>query len=243
MSNNPKRQNIFHFRQFSVIDEVNPMKIGSDSVLLGALTKIPTKDSCQILDIGTGCGIIALILAQRNGNANITGIEIYDKGAAEAIENVAKSPFSNRIQINNIDANCFNPRHKFDLIVSNPPFFAASLVSPNDLRTAARHEHSLTPKALFRIANGLLETDGLISVVYPTDREADIQFSAALEGFYPQSITRVISIQGKTPKRTIWQFSKQSCAAVADTLVMHNSDGTPTQEYISLVSPYYLRVK
>jgi len=133
--------NNFHFKKFSISQEKSVFKIGTDGVLLGAAADISGSES--ILDIGTGTGLIALMLAQRSG-AFLTAIEPDKDSFEEASENIRRSPWSHRIQIENITLQEFNPQKEFDLIVTNPPYFTGSLRNPDEKKASARHNVSLS---------------------------------------------------------------------------------------------------
>ena len=140
----------FQFKQFTVFHDRCAMKVGTDGVLLGAWTR--TGQGCSILDIGTGTGLIALILAQRIPDARITAVELDREAALQAAENVRNSPWAARIEVVEADIRQYATRvsHPFDIIVSNPPFFNSSLHSPSEARTQARHTDSLSYAELFQ---------------------------------------------------------------------------------------------
>ena len=132
---------MFRFKQFTVCDERSAMKIGTDGVLVGAWADV--EDDWRILDVGTGTGLIALMLAQRNASAKIVGIDISHEAVEEARDNFSRSPWATRLSAIEGDVCGFEGSEKFDHIVSNPPYFVDSLHSPDALRTMARHTSSL----------------------------------------------------------------------------------------------------
>ena len=162
-------QPYFQFKQFTVWHDKCAMKVGTDGVLLGAWT--PVKSSVRILDIGTGTGLVALMLAQRS-TASITALEIDEAAAAQATENINRSPWKNRIEVIQQDFKHYSSKNgisKFDTIVSNPPYFNASLKCSDEQRNKARHNDSLTYEELLAGVSGLLSQEGTFTIVIPMD--------------------------------------------------------------------------
>lgn len=145
------------------------MKVGTDGVLLGAWA--PVESSKRILDVGTGTGLISLQLAQRNSDAIITAIEIDEAAAGQAKENVARSPWSNRIEIVCCDFRNYASKEKFDLIASNPPYFIDALRCPDEQRRLARHTGELNYELLFRNSTRMLSEQGGVSIIVPAEVE------------------------------------------------------------------------
>lgn len=196
----------FKFKQFTVHQNRCAMKVGTDGTLLGAWVSVPS-DSVRILDIGTGTGLIALMLAQRAPEAIITGIDIDADAVCQAIENVEASPFADRIQIVQADASDYKAE-PFDIIVSNPPFFVDSLTCPDNQRTMARHTASLTYTTLMRSAFKLLTDKGRFSVIIPFDGRSLLESEASLAGFIMSRICAVKTTPNKQPKRFLIEFQK-----------------------------------
>lgn len=217
------------------------MKVGTDGVLLGAWCAIPGGE-CKVADAGCGTGIISLMIAQRNPRAVITGIEIDAEAAAEATENVEFSAFASRIGIKHEDFLELNQSERFDLIVCNPPFFTESTKSPDEARAAARTEGSLSVKALMAKSAELLSENGTIALVAPTARDNGILFDAALAGFNPLRKCHVVTVAGKAPRRTLWQFSKTAQPTETSTLVITDTSGTYSEDYLNLVRDFYLNL-
>ena len=149
----------FRFKQFVVNQDKTAMKVGTDGVLLGALTNI-CYEPAQILDIGTGTGLVALMLAQRFENSEIDAVEIDTEASEQALSNFNLSPFANRLSVINIDISDYTPKKKYNLIVSNPPYFVNSLKASDKQRTMARHTDSLSFSALAVAVRRLLAPDG-----------------------------------------------------------------------------------
>ena len=163
-------KNSFQFKQFTVYQERCAMKVGTDGTLLGAWANAPEGPS-SILDIGTGTGLVALMMAQRFPEATIHGIDIDTEAVAQATENVARSPFASRIMINRCDATKITDMEGYDAIVCNPPYFVDALTCPEAQRTMARHATTLNYKSLAKIAKKLLKPHAVLSVVIPVEYE------------------------------------------------------------------------
>jgi tRNA1Val (adenine37-N6)-methyltransferase len=165
----------FQFKQFVVNQEDCAMKVGTDGVLLGAWFDF--KENGSVLDIGTGTGLIALMAAQR-GADSVVAVEIDEKAARQAAENVASSKWKDIVTVVHSDIACFSDDKRFDAVVCNPPFFRDSLRSPDSVRSQARHNDTLSYEKLAEMANCLLSDSGLFSLVLPYDM-ADTFISVA----------------------------------------------------------------
>mgnify|MGYP002521617727 FL=1 len=197
----------FQFRQFTVRQSRCGMKVGTDGTLLGAWAQAP-EDQSRILDIGTGTGLIALMMAQRFPKAVVTGIDIDADAVSQARENVMESPFSDRITIQQCDVLQFNDTDGFDAIVCNPPYFVDSLTCPDEQRTTARHTVTLSFEGLAKAAFRLLKTDGIFSVVIPTDNRSSMETAARMEGFFLSRVCLIKTTPQKEPKRQLIEFRK-----------------------------------
>lgn len=228
---------MFAFRQFSVDDSKCAMKVGTDAVILGAYAEVASAG--RILDIGTGCGVIALILAQRAPEASIEGIEIDYHSAHQAMENAARSPFSEKIKIYHTPLQEFIPTAPYHLIVSNPPFFERSLPSPDRSRHLARHQETLTNDELLSFATKHLADTGFFSVIIPHLREKDFLQKAASHSFF---LRRHLEVYSKPDKkiRSVMEFSRgKSDAVVSDFITIRNNVGTRTEKYSALTKNFY----
>lgn len=230
----------FQFRQFSVIHERSAMKVGTDGVLLGAWCGDLT-NPLQIADIGTGCGLIALMMAQRFPLAQVEAIEIDTAATEEARENAKRSPWAHRIKIENIDFNDWHPDCRFDILVSNPPFFSESLHSPDNRRAQARHASSLSPLSLIRRAAELLTPTGVLSMITPTGCASEIEWEATLHHLHLNRRTDILTSPNQLPKRILWEFGITERSAIFDSLTVRCADGNSfTKEYSSLTAQFYL---
>ena len=194
----------FKFRQFTVHQDRCAMKVGTDGTLLGAWAR----GGMLVLDIGTGTGLIALMMAQRFPNSQIVGIDFDPVAVEQARENVAASPFLN-IDIIEADAKTYNvQRSTFNVIVSNPPYFTDSLKCPDAQRSLARHSSSLLYGELMTVVNRLLADDGEFSVVIPFDCKALLESEAALAGLFKVRECAVKTTPKKQPRRYLLAFRK-----------------------------------
>ncbi|MDE6490619.1 MAG: methyltransferase, partial [Muribaculaceae bacterium] len=180
------------------------MKVGTDGVLLGAWFDMPAGSS--VLDVGTGCGLIALMAAQR-GASSVDAVEIDQAAAGEARRNVASSPWHEMIGVMNADFITADLRCRYDRIVSNPPFFVTGEHAPDSSRAAARHEGSLTIAALLTRSRALLAPGGRVAMITPADRYDDVVTQAAFAGLDPVRLCRVSTKEGKPPVRIMWEFA------------------------------------
>lgn len=229
----------FTFKQFTVYHDKCAMKVGTDGVLLGSWA--PVADAGRILDVGTGTGLIALLLAQRNAQACVTAVEVDAAAALQAEENVARSPWPERVRVVCTDFCDFRCAERFDLIVSNPPYFIDALQCPDGQRNTARHAAGLNYASLFRHSAELLAEDGKVCVIVPCETERQAEDAAWMQGLYPEHRTRVFTKEGKPPRRVLATFGKKLCALREDTLYISAPDGSYTEAYKALTGPFYLK--
>ena len=241
------KSNTFHFQQFTIHQERCAMKVGTDGVLLGAWAK----GGKRILDIGTGTGLIALMMAQRYPHAEVVGIDIDAEACIQARENVAQSPFQRQVHIVQTPLQEFHlpsPTHLemavgecFDSIVSNPPYFIHSLKNPDSKRTLARHADSLSPRDLFDGVKRLLAEDGIFSIIIPSDRMNDFLAEGYFYHLYPSRRCFVKTLPAKPPKRCLLSFCKQHPTTMEETIVnMMESPTVRSEWYKKLTEDYYL---
>lgn len=221
------------------------MKVGTDSIVLSSL--VPGISPNNVLDIGTGSGIIALCMAQIYLSTNIMAIDIDKNSISEASLNFKNSKFHSRLIAMEIDLLKFSNtiEEKYDLIITNPPYFISSLESPNQTRNKARHTSSLSYDMLIESSKELLSHKGILSIILP-NKESSI-FIEKARGFKFNLIKRV-SIYSKPNKeceRVVLNLRAENKSSdLIETqeynLTLRNIDNTPTQEYISLVSKFLL---
>ena len=234
------REKTFRFKQFAVVNDRTAMKVGTDGVLLGAWC--PVCGAQRVLDVGTGCGVIALMVAQRNGQALIKGIDIDPGSIEEAGLNFANSPWSDRLTAQLLDFNKLESRERYDLIISNPPYFTDSLLPPDAARTLARHTATLSYRQLIEGAAQRLTDDGSLALISPTEAEGTIIEAATFASLPLRRLTRVIPFEGGAAKRILWLLSRRDIPYHEDTLTIAHRDGTFTSEYIALTGDFYLKM-
>ena len=233
----------FQFKRFTVWHDRCAMKVGTDGALLGAWADVGGRR--RILDVGTGTGLIALMLAQRNEAALVDAIDIDADACAQARSNAAKSPFAGRIHIHHTPLADYRPPEgtRYDLIVSNPPYFADSLPCPDDKRRVARHAGSLDLPDLLRDSLALLAPDGLIALILPFDRRETLLAHAREASLYPVAETHVSSVEGKAPKRLLVALSPRIAeAARAIPLAIETPEHHYTEGFTRLMRDFYLKI-
>lgn len=231
----------FSFKKFTIYHDKCAMKVGTDGVLLGAWT--PTNNAMRILDVGAGTGLISLQLAQRNSMAKIIAIEIDAMAAEQAKDNVARSPWAERIKIVCCDFKDYQSENRFDLIVSNPPYFIDATKCPADERNMARHTGNLNYELLFSKSAHLLNGKGLLSIIVPTEMEKHVLDAAWNNKLYLQHRTNVYTKPGKTCRRLLLCFGFSNTKwETTDDLFIESKQGGYTTEYINLTKDFYLKM-
>ena len=232
----------FSFKQFTVFHHQCAMKVGIDGVLLGAWATV--ENSLRVLDIGTGTGLIALMLAQRC-DALIEAIDIAPDAIIQATENVNLSPWKNRIAIHEIALQDFSSKVKdaYDLIVSNPPYFVNSTKSPLVSRTTARHTDTLTHEELLQHACKMLNPKGRICLILPlTEAQACKNYALQLGLFITKEVT-VFPKPNAAAKRLLLEFSLIECESITTELVIESSVRHQySEEFSILAKEFYLKL-
>lgn len=231
---------VFQYKQFTVCQKHAAMKVGTDADLLGTLAA----GGHHILDIGTGTGIISLMMAQRFPDATIEAIDIDDNAIIDATENFANSPFASRLSLEKISFQDFlkrNPEPIYDCIVCNPPYFDKSTESNNLSRTRARHTSSLPFSVLIEGAYRLLKDEGVFSVCIPPEVLEEFSAECIFKGFWLKAMYKVKSIPEKEPKRYIL-VHKKGCPVTPDiqTYCMRNSDKSRSAWYNDLLRDFHI---
>jgi len=224
------------------------MKVGTDGVLLGAWCPIHLPFGhlpFTILDVGTGSGLIARMLMQRCPEADVEGIDIDEAAVEQARENGVKA-YCAKLQewgVSEYDLDAMN-KDKYDLIVSNPPYFQNSLKNPDEGRKTARHTDTLSYAELVKHSARLLKEDGQLAVILPAEAEAEVRQLAAAEGLYITRATRVYSKENKKTKRVLlafrFQISDFKFQILEDTLVLEDEKGGRSAAYSELCKDFYL---
>jgi tRNA1Val (adenine37-N6)-methyltransferase len=231
----------FRFKQFTIHQDRCAMKVGTDGVLLGAWTNIG--EAKRILDIGTGTGLIALMLAQRSG-AVIDAIEIDRDAADQATENAKSSPWNEQIRIyhTSIQEYISQGQH-YDLIVTNPPYFYNALTAPDPKRTLARHNQQLGLSELLHGVKNLLTSDGRLGIILPVEVFDIFVGLAEKAGLYPSRKTLVTPSPAKLVKRILAEFSFYEIEALQSELIIEKyGRHVYSEEYIALTKDFYLKM-
>lgn len=215
------------------------MKIGTDGVLLGAWTT--AQNPKKILDIGTGTGLILLMLAQRFPQAKLTGIEIDENAFLEAQFNVSESIFKEKCSVTYTSLQEFSSEEEFDLIVSNPPFFEFTH-KENSARNTARQQSNLSFDELILKAEKLLSSDGKFAVIIPYESENYFVKLSEKSVLFPEKITRVKGNENADFKRCLMIFSRKNSEIEINELIIEISRNVYTQDYISLTKDFYLKM-
>jgi tRNA1Val (adenine37-N6)-methyltransferase len=232
--------NWFSFKQFTVNQEKAAFKVGTDAVLLGAFASAEGTD--KILDIGTGTGVIAFMLAQRC-NAQLVAIEPDYESFAEATENASNCKWKERIIVVNSDLQSYFPDNiLFDLIVTNPPYFTDSLKGPDQRKNASRHNDSLSSGDILKGASRLLAENGRLQLILPY-AEGNIFIAEAVEyGFYCNHILKIRPLPTSEIRRLILTFSRKQLKPSEKFLTIeHGARHEFTDDYKNLTKDFYLK--
>jgi tRNA1Val (adenine37-N6)-methyltransferase len=226
---------MFHFKQFSVKQKPNTFKIGTDSVLLGSWATIGQN---RILDVGTGTGIISLMLAQRYPEAVIRALEIDPKSTELASFNFANSKFCDRLSCKNEDFLKSHFRDKIDHIISNPPYFSNSTKS--EKLSNARHDDLMPLDAFFKKSVSVLTKKGDIQMILPIQRFDHVLKTSEECGFSLDRLTKVKDQEKSGPKRILARFSFQKKTShLEDELILKNEDGSFHEQYKDLTNSFH----
>lgn len=230
----------FQFKKFTILQDRCAMKVGTDGVLLGAWTN--TNNTPKILDIGTGTGLIALMLAQRS-KATIDAVEIDQDAAMQARENVEKSPWKDRIKIHHAAIQDYpnSAQKRYHLLVSNPPFFENVSKSSKPSRTVARHTDFLSQADLLQVTEKLLDSSGRLAVIYPCEEADKFQKKAEDIGLFCERKLSVKPNHNRPIKRILMEFSPQKLPTQESAIAIESSRHVYTPEFIALIQDFYLK--
>jgi tRNA1Val (adenine37-N6)-methyltransferase len=236
------RNSYFQFKQFRIVQERSAMKVGMDGVLLGAWADVSGAD--RILDIGSGTGLIALMLAQKNASAQIDAIEIEQEACEEAIFNVQQSNWSTRINVycQSFQEFAAKTENKYDLILSNPPFFSNGVKAPVENRAQARHADALPLDFLISGAANLLRENGRIALVLPAEQLQEVENLTKRSGLFLSRLCRVKPNPIKSDFRILVEMTNKSTTLQEENLMIEfekHHDYTP--EYRALTRDFYLK--
>lgn len=277
----------FQFKQFTVWHDRSAMRVGTDGVLLGSWASVDglgegaqyaiadrldasaglsvsSASLCpRLLDVGTGTGLIALMLAQRLACARVVGVEVDDASAFQAEENVRRSPFSGRVEVVHTDFRDYTDALHFDLIVCNPPFFTETLQCPDPGRNRARHVDGLSWHTLLAHSAQLLRPAGRVALIVPARVAAEVEAAACQVGLILRRRTKVSTRPGKPCRRVLleWGWHQRAFTGTEDgqdaleirphqpqpqppldeELCLEDEDGRPSRGYVALTRAFYLK--
>ena len=238
MANKP-----FQFKEFLIQQDRCAMKIGTDSVLLGAWTSI-TKQTFSILDIGAGTGILSLMLAQRSFAELIDAIEIDDSAYEQCVDNFEQSPWGDRLFCYHASLEAFAEEieDKYELIICNPPFYSEDYKTDNTQRDLARFQDAMPFNHLLESVSKLLSDNGTFSVVIPAKEENTLTKLAAQFNLFPNRILHVKGNPTSEIKRSLLEFSFKENNIIEENLTIEIERHQYTEAYINLTKDFYLKM-
>lgn len=232
----------FRFKQFEIQQDRCAMKVGTDGVILGAWTCVERRN--RVLDVGTGTGLLALMLAQRATGASVDALEIDPEAAAQATENVAASPYSDRILVHQGSFQDFLEQPglpEYDLVVCNPPYFSDSLRPVDDGRTIARHDERLTLHELIHGTSGLLSNEGALSLVLPAEVSERVISLARNTGLHLHRLLHIHPVPGRPAKRVCMELGRKKQFVREESLIIEKGGRRRySEDYSRLTGPFYL---
>ena len=231
----------FQFKQFRVEDDCSSMKVGTDAVLIGAWTYVGNVEN--ILEIGTGSGIISLMLVQRS-DAKITAIDIDKNSVTQATRNFNKSPWSKRLKAFHFSLNNFKKgqSEKYDLIVSNPPFFIDSLKSPNKNKTLSKHTDTLSYSDLILGLVHFLSPQGRACIILPFTESKSFINHARIENLFLNKQLFIKPKKDKPANRVLMEFSFNKTSLEENEIYLREADNSFSVDYKNLCKDYYLNL-
>lgn len=225
----------FNFKRFSVAQSKDVFRVGTDAVLLGALCSVDHQKT--VLEVGTGTGIISLMIAQRNTSAMLIAIDINPDAAELATKNFKESPFSSRLNCLGEDFNNFSTETKFDLIVCNPPYFAEN---DSDKDVIARQQTALTFESFIRNSHKLLSENGIISVIIPSESKDLFLEKCDQFNLHLQRIIVIAGIKNGKPKRVILEVGSKQKETQIENFTIESSPRVYSKQYLDLTQDFHL---
>lgn len=231
--------NYFAFKQFTIHQDLCAMKVTTDACIQGALAHEIT--SCNhILDIGTGTGLLALMLAQMHPEATLDAVELDALAAQQAAANFRASPFAQRMHLHHNDITKFFPSVQYDYIICNPPFFINSLKNPDAALSAARHQASLNLHSLLKTAQRLLLPHGIINILLPTQEQEALQYIAQQEGLHIKKMILIKHQPERPVKRIVTLLQLEPTNCEEEEMHIYESQGMYSAAFTQLLAPFYL---
>ncbi len=229
---------VFSFKFFDIRQSGSAMKVGTDAMVLGAL--VDAKQANKCLDIGTGTGVLAMMIAQRNEGVIIDAIEINDEAFKDCLHNFEQSPWSHRLNVQKGDILKCDIQKHYDLIISNPPFYRNTLQNIDDSKSLARHEAHLKSHDLLSVISGHLTEVGTCWLIFPYVDLSQWQKEAAESGLFPKKIVSISGKYGDEPNRAVVCFSKNNNETIVEEqLSVRDKEGNYTGEYIQLTENFH----
>lgn len=234
----------FEFKQFKIHQDKTAMKVGTDGVLIGAWTELPLTG--KVLDIGTGTGLLALMMAQRNPELLIHAIEIDEAASIQALQNIKESKWPDRISVEHISFQeyVFSTNERFDLIITNPPFFNSGVKAPGTERSIARHADALPPEVLIEGVKKLLKPEGTFTAILPTDAYEKLLLAAIHAGFFEYRKLLVYPTLKKPMVRILSQWTKKEHKEpeIRELVIEPSGRHQYSDEYKALTRAFYLKI-
>lgn len=231
-------RSIFEFKQFSLHHGNPGLKISTEACLFGAWSSLKAQGKC--LDIGTGCGLLASMLAQANPTCSTKALEIHPEVAKIASENFNRSPFKERLQAIEANVLTFKSEEKFDFICSNPPFFTNHLAASDEAKHMAIHADHLSPVDLAASIDRLLTKEGEFAVLYPADVLAQFEQSLQVNGLFLHEKVTIHSNPSSPVLRVMANGSRKNNPIKQDRINIKTELGEYSPEFIELLRPYYI---
>lgn len=231
---------VFRFKQFELKQSEQVFKIGTDAVLLGAWAHASANENPQnILDVGCGTGIVSLMLAQRYPQSNVCAIDIHQEASATCFENFQSSPFKQRLDVHNSSLASFKSSKKFDLIVSNPPYFSQSTLSQQSHNQLARHTLHLNATTFFNDVTKLSKPTSSICLIIPTLSLNEWLDAGRILGFTPRKTCRIRTRKNSKVVRSLVLFSISGGTLIETEVVIRNEDGSFSDVYTDLTRIFH----
>lgn len=230
----------FKFKQFTVLQDKCAMKVCTDACLFGGLVANEELSPVSCLDIGTGTGLLSLMVAQRFFHADIDAVEIDEPAASQAAANMSASPWKERLQVINCDILSYAPGKKYDLVFSNPPFYEGDLLSPDEKRNRAMHHSGFSIAELAAISASHLSEDGILAVLLPYHRLDHFIREAGEQRLY---LTKQILIRQSEEHgyfRAVLFFGRKKTEPIKKEMSIKDRKGAYTPEFIDALKNYYL---
>lgn len=225
----------FRFQKFEILQHKNVFRVGTDGVLLGALCQV--ENAQKILEVGTGTGLISLMLAQRNANAEITALDLNEDAVKLAQENFKNSPFSERLQVFHQDFKTFASQKEYDFVVCNPPFFEENN-SVKDI--LARQQVELTFRNLIEKASKILSSEGIFSVIIPSESAQEFENLAEYFDLHLVRKINIFGIENGVLKRNVLEFSKKKSALETLDFTIEKSPRKYSDQYLELTKEFHV---